>query len=326
MGLELLVRLVLAKRWLRRDALGALVLAGALGLFALWTALQPADNGFLAQTNRIKPAAGAFIYIANALIDRLTPFSSAHQTGPDVVGAMGLSLIMLGLIARLVWFGRDRVLSVALLATLIAFATLVFASSWHAGVLFTFILFVLWTQWDNPVDAATRRILIGALALLEVLQGIQTVHSGLMDLGGDYSAGRPAAAALTQWRAAHPGKTVAAFGGQSFEVQAWLPGNPFANYHQGAPDPQFVVWSTRESWHALPNPREWAQLLATRPDAVLASQVWLPKAVQRDPAGQACAAGYVLNRIFPAMMPWRGIPEDNSLLLFERATTGPCRR
>jgi len=326
MGVELLVRLVLAKRWLRSDALGALALAGAMGLFALWTALQPADNGFLGQTDRVKSNVGAFIYLANALFDRVTPWSSAHQSGPDVIAGMALSLVFFGLVVRLVWAGRDRALVLALLATLIGFATFVFASSWHAGVLFGFVLFVLWTQWDNPVDAGTRRVLIALLALLEVMQGMQTVHSGMEDLANDYSAGRPAAIALTQWRAAHPGKTVAAFGGQSFEVQPWLPGNPFSNYHNGAPNPQFVVWSTHETWHALPKPDEWAKLLASRPDAVLASHVWLHKAVQRDPAGQACRAGYVLTREFPAWMPWRGIPEENSLLLFERATSGACAR
>jgi hypothetical protein len=326
MGLELLVRLIAARRWLRADALVALALAGAMGLFALWSAWQPADNGFLAQTSRVKPAAGAFIYIANALFDRVTPWSSAHQTGVDVVAGIALSLLLIALIVRLVWAGRDRALSLALLATLIGFATVVFASSWHAGVLFAFILFVVWTQWDNPVDAPTRRWLIGALALLEVVQGIQTLHSGIEDLAGDYSAGRPAAAALMAWRAAHPGKTIAAFGGQSFEVQPWLPTNVFANYHNGAPHPQFVVWTTSEAWHALPNPREWGQLLATHPDAVLAARVWLPKPVQADLAGQACRAGYDVARVFPAAMPWRGIPEDNSLFLLVRATSGACVR
>ena len=324
MGLELLVRLVLARRWLRSDAVGALGLAGALGLFAMWTALQPADNGFLSQTDRVKPAVGAFIYLANALFDRVTPWSSAHQSGPDVVAGMALSLVLFGLVVRLVWAGRDRVLTLALLATLIGFATFVFASSWHAGVLFVFIVFVMWTQWDNPVDARTRQWLIGGLALLEVVQAVQTVHTGMQDLASDYSAGHSAAIGITQWQAAHPGKTIAAFGGQSFEVQPWLPANPFANYHNGAPHPQFVVWSTHDTWHALPNPREWGALLATHPDAVLASHVWLHKAAQRDPAGAACRAGYVIAQVFPAWMPWRGIPQDNSLILFERATSGAC--
>jgi hypothetical protein len=326
MGLDLLARLVPARRWARPDALGALALAGGLGLFALWTAWQPADNGFLAQTTRLKPIAGGFIYIANALFDRVTPWSGAHQTGPDVVAGIGLSLCLLGLIVRLTWAGRDRILMLVLMATLIGFASVIYAGSWHAGVLFAFVLFVLWTQWNNPVDAPTRRLLIGALAVLELMQGVQTVRSGLQDLGGNYSAGRPAAAAVMAWRAAHPGKTIAAFGGQSFEVQPWLPGNVFANYHKAAPDPQYVVWAASETWHALPKPAEWQQLLATHPDAVLASQIWLPKPVQRDVAGAACRSGYMVNQAFAASMPWRGIPEDNTLILLERATTGPCAR
>jgi hypothetical protein len=324
LGLDLLVRLVIARRWFDARAIGALLLVGALGLVALATAWQPADNGFLAQTSRLNPLAGGFIYLANALFDRITPWSTLHQHGADVVAGIVLSLGLLGLIVRLVLAGRDRALVLVMLGTLIGFASVIYAGSWHAGVLFTFVLFVLWTQWHNPVDARMRIILVAALAVLELAQGVQTLRSGMQDLAGDYSAGRPAAAAVTAWRAAHPGKTIAAFGGQSFEVQPWLPENVFVNYHGAAPHPQFVVWTTRETWHALPRPAEWGALLATHPDAILASRIWLPKAAQRDPAGQACRAGYAVLRLFPAAMPWRGIPQDNTLILFERASSGPC--
>ncbi len=324
MGLELLVRLAVARRIVRADALAALALAGSLGLIAVATAWQPADNGFLSQATRLSPAAAGFIYVANALFDRVTPWSGTHQSGPDVEAGILLSLYLLGLIVWLTLRGRDRVLSLAILATLIGFASVIYTCTWHSGVLFAFILFVLWTQWSNPVDARTRRLLIVGLALLEVTQAVQTLRSGVQELNGDYSAGRPAAEAVMAWRANHPGAQIAAFGGQSFEVQPWLPHNVFANYHNGAPDPQFVVWAKKETWHALPRPAEWGGLLATHPDAVLASRIWLPKAVQRDPAGQACRAGYVINRVFPAAMPWRGILEDNTLILFERATGGRC--
>ncbi len=324
LGLELLVRLVMARRWTDRRAITALALVGTLGLFALATAWQPADNGFLAQTTPLNRWIAGFIYMDNALFDRVTPWSSAHQSGVDVVAGVVLSLGLLGLIVRLVRAGRDRALVLAMLGTLIGFASVIHAASWHAGVLFTFVLFVLWTQWHNPVDARTRGILIAALGVLELMQGVQTLRSGMQDIAGDYSAGRPAAAAVTAWRAAHPGKTIAAFGGQSFEVQPWLPENVFVNYHQAASHPQFVVWTTQETWHALPRPAEWGTLLATHPDAILASRIWLPNAEQRDPAGQACRAGYVVDRVFPAAMPWRGIPEDNTLILFERASSGPC--
>ena len=324
LGLDLLVRLVLARRLGDWRARGSLVLAGGLGLFALWTVWQPADNGFMAQVTRLNPVGSATVFVANALFDRVTPWRADHQSGLDVVLGLLLSAIFLGLIVRLVLAGRDRVLMLTMPVVLIVFSGAVLASSWHGGVLFMVVLFVLWTQWHNPVDVPTRRLLIGAFALLELMQGAQTMRSGLQDLRGNYSAGRPAAAAVMAWRTGHPGKTIAAFGGQSFEVQPWLPYNVFANYHNAAPKPQYVVWATRETWHALPRPAEWPLLLATRPDAVLAAQVWLPNAVQRDVVGSACRSGYVLTQVFPAAMQWRGIAEDNSLFLLERATTGPC--
>ena len=264
------------------------------------------------------------LFVANALIDRVTPWSTEHQNGLDVVLGMVLSVGFLGLVVRLVLAGRDRVVMLTIPVALIVFSGAVLASSWHGGVLFMIVLFVLWTQWHNPVDLPTRRLLIGAIALLELAQGMQTVHSGLYDVANAYSAGHPAADAVTAWRAAHPGARIDAFGGQSFETQPWLARNVFDNYHHGAPHPQFVRWNTDETWHALPAPREWHETLATHPDAVLAATVWLPGAVKADPAGQACRAGYVLTRTFPAAMLWRGLRIDNTLYLFERATGGPC--
>lgn len=325
LGLELLWRLYAARQLFTARALGALTLAAALGLFALWTAWQPADNGFMNQVSRLNPYASAAVFVANALFNRVIPWQTTHQTGTEAVSGMLMSAVFLALVVRLVWAGRDRLIMLAIPAVLIVFSGAVLASSWHGGVLFIAVIFVLWTQWANPVNPRTRRIVIGALALLEIAQGAQALRGGLYDIAEPYSAGRPAAAAVMAWRADHPGKTIAAFGGQAFETQPWLPENVFANYHGGAPHPQFVRWNADETWHALPHPQEWAALLATHPDAVLAADVWLPGGFKRDLAGSACRAGYVLRQTFPAAMVWRGIPENNALYLMERATTGPCR-
>lgn len=324
LGLDLLVRLVLARRLGDWRALAALAVVGALGLFSLWTGWQPRDNGFMAQLTHMNPYGSALVFVANGLFDRVTFWSTAKQGGLDVLLGVALSALLLGLTARLVLAGRDRVLMLALPVAMIVFAGVVLASSWHGGMLFIFVLFVLWTQWHNPVSPQFRRILIAVIALLEVMQGVQMVHSGLGDVAGDYSAGRPAAAGVMAWRAAHPGKAIAAFGGHSFETQPWLPYNVYANYHGGAPHPQFVRWNTDETWHGLPHPDEWAALLAAKPDAILAAHVWLPKPVQDDPAAAVCGAGYVPVHIYRAAMQWRGIPENNTMYLFERATSGPC--
>jgi len=326
MGLDLLVRLAQARRLTDRAALGALALAGALGLFALWTAWQPADNGFMAQVTRLNPIGSALVFVGNGLFDRVTPWSQQHQNGLDVIAGLLLSALLLGLMARLVLAGRDRVLMLAMPLTVIAFSGAVLASSWHGGVLFMVVVFVLWTQWHNPVGPRTRQDLIAVLALLEASQALQTAHSGIYDLGHDYSAGRPAAAAVLEWRAQHPGGRIAAYGGQSFETQPWLPVNVFDNYHHGAPHPQFVRWNRDETWHALPHPPEWDALLATHPDAILAATIWLPKPVQADLPGQACRSGYIVARSFPAAMLWRGNVIDNTLYLLERAPAGVCAR
>jgi len=330
MGLELLARQIAARRIFQPPALAALALAGVCGLFALWTVWQPADNGFLAQAGPQNPLAAMLLFVANALFDRVTVWSAINQAGPEYGIAILLSVMLLGQIVRLAMTGRERALSLALLAAPILFAAMVYSEPWHAGVFFVLIVFVLWINWDNPVidtdDAQARRILIGALVLLEVMQGVQTLHSGIEDIDGRYSAGKPAAQAIMAWRSGHPQGRIAAFGMQSFETQPWLGRNEFANYHGGMPTPQYVNWATSEPWHALPKPAEWNQLLTTRPDLVLAAQIWLPSAMKQDPQRAACRAGYDVAQVFAAGIIWRGVVIDNPLILFARATSGPCAK
>jgi hypothetical protein len=330
LGLEWLVRLILLRRAFRARPLAALALAGGCGLFALWTVWQPSDNGFLAQTAPQNPLAATLLFIANALVDRAAVWSAANPSGPDFGMGILLSVLLLGQIVRLVLTGRDRALSLALLITPILFAMTVYSEPWHAGVFFAIVVFVLWINWGNPVadpaDAQARRILIVALALLEVMQGVQTLHSGFEDIEGAYSAGRPAAQAIIAWRGSHPGGQIAAFGMQSFETQPWLPYNVFANYHGGTASPQYVNWAVGEPWHALPKPVEWRALLATAPDLVLAAQMWLPSEVRQDVPRRACAAGYTVAQTFPAGMIWRGVVIDNPLILLARATSGACAK
>jgi len=330
LGLELLVRQIAARRIFQRQALAALALAGVGGLFALWTVWQPADNGFLAQTAPQKPLGATLLFLANALFDRGTAWSAVSQAGPEFGIGILLSVLLLGQFVRLALTGRDRALSLALLAAPIMFTAAVYSEPWHAGVFFALIVFVLWINWGNPAtdpdDAQARRILIVALSLLEVMQGMQTLHSGIEDIHGSYSAGKPAARAIMAWRNDHPQGRIAAFGMQSFETQPWMPRNVFANYHGGTPTPQYVNWAAGEPWHALPGPAEWSRLLATRPDLVLAAQNWLPSDVKQDPGRAACRAGYGIAQTFAAGMIWRGVVIDNPLILFARATSGPCAK
>ena len=330
LGLELFVRQIAARRMFRRHVLTALALAGGCGVFALWTMWQPADNGFLAQAGPQNSLGATLLFIANALFDRITVWSAANQAGPELGAGILASVMVLGQVVRLALTGADRVLSLALLAVPIMFAAMVYSEPWHAGVFFTLMVFVLWINWNNPVthpdDAQARRILVVALTVLELMQGIQTLHSGVEDIAGSYSAGKPAAQAIMAWRDRHPGGRIAAFGMQSFETQPWLARNVFANYHGGAAKPQFVNWAAGEPWHALPKPAEWDQLLATRPDLVLAAHSWLPGDMKADLHDAACRAGYTVIQTFAAGIIWRGVVIDNPLILLGRARSGPCHK
>lgn len=330
LGVELLVRLIVVRRVFWARGLVALAVAGGCGVFALWTVWQPADNGFLAQTLPQNHVAATLLFMANALFDRGLVWRGLVPGGAETGLGILLSVLLVGQIVRLALTGRYRAVSLALLGAPVVFAGLVYSEPWHAGVFFALVVFVLWINWGNPVadpgDAQARRVLVVALSLLFVMQGVQTLHSGIEDIYGSYSSGKPAAEAIMAWRKDHPQGRIAAYGMQSFETQPWLPRNVFANYHDGTPKPQFVDWASSEPWHALPAPAEWGQLLATRPDLVLAAWTWLPADVKQDPGPAACRAGYNIAQVFTSGMIWRGVVLTNPLILFSRATSGPCAK
>jgi hypothetical protein len=299
-------------------------LAGGLGLVALWTAWQPADNGYLHADMRLGPVASLVMYVANAFIDRITIWSAGPPRVIDLLVGFLISMLLQRPIVRLIMSGKNRLMALAVMGTLIVFSVVIYSSPWHSGLLFLFWVFLLWIELERPVSSVLQRSATAAVMVVCLLQAIETLRSGIWDIENVYSPGSSAASALTAYRRQHPRDHVAAFGFKSFEVQPWLPQNPFDNYHHAAPRPSYVVW-LRESWSPRVNPANWRRMLERRPNLILASSIDLGgRGYNLLP--QACAAGYGIRQSFPGAMVWRGVAiEDQTLTMFERGSTNGCK-
>lgn len=307
----------------------ALLVVGGLGLFALWSAWQPADNGYLQPEMLPSPISASVAYLCNAFIDRVSVWSSTLQGKVDVFLAAILTIVIQRPVLRLVMAGNNRLVTLAALAAPIAFSAFVYGERWHAGVLFLLWVFALWINWDNIVAPAVRRHVMLAVAGVFLAQGVQTLHSGLLDIATPYASARPAAIALSAWHAAHPQARIDAFSYRSFGVQPWLAGNPYANYHHGAPHPAYVIWSRNEPWPNGTNgtnPAFWQSELASGPDLIVAGRA--PTDSDRNALlPTACRMGYGLDQSFPAEMIWRGARiEDETLYFYLRGSQRGCVR
>jgi hypothetical protein len=328
LGLELAWQLFNA----RRRSVGALALVGGLGLFALFCAWQPADNAFLQPQLRTPPVMTLVVYLCNAFVDQLWVWAPATGNKWDVLGSIALTLVLQRPVVALILAGRQRMMALGVVGVLLALAALVHAALWHAGVFFVFWVFLLWISWGNPLPARDRRQLIAAMGIIFALQAVQTVRSGLWDIGHVYAPGRQAAAAITAWRSTHPQGRIFGYGDYAFGVQPWFAGNVFANYHNGDPRMSYVRWDKGEpwmagAWHMRTRMDFWHRVLAGRPDLIVASQVNRNglDGTLADLAPDACRAGYGVRAVLPGTMIWRGAMAGNqTLTLFERAQSGPC--
>jgi len=337
LGLELAWRLLNAGRMVQKSALLALATAGGLGMLALACAWQPGDNGFLQPQSHANPIMTVSVYLCNAFVDHVALWNPALVSKYDVFVSVLLTFILQRPVIALIWAGKDRVMAFGLLGVLLIFAALVYATLWHAGIFFLFWIFVLWVEWGNPVSAADRRQVIAALAIILSLQSVQALRSGLWDVASVYSPGQETAQVIKDWRAEHPGGRIFVYGDYAFGVQPWLDGNPFANYHNGDPHISYIRWDRHEPWMAGAwtsgtQMAYWHTMLASAPDPATPDLIVASPVNRNWSAGyranlvpDACRAGYALLRVLPGTMIWRGtLSGDQSLLVFERQSRGPC--
>jgi hypothetical protein len=334
LGLELAWQIVKGQRIRQTPSMIGLAIGAALGLFALFCAWQPSDNDYLQPQLLGNSLMIVLVYYCHAFIDRIAVWSSNPQSSLDEFFSVALSLVFLEPVTRLVMAGKNKVLAFGIFAILTLFSALVYARTWHAGILFLFWIFILWVEWGNPLSTTLRRNVVVAMSAILALQSIQTLRTGLWDIDHVFSPGKQTADAVLAYRATHPHARIDGYGDFSFNVQPWMDGNVFANYHHGDKRFSYILWDRQEpwmagSWHESTHSNFWHKVLADKPDLIVASPLNRlgVGGYRADLVPEACAAGYGVRGIFPGTMIWRGmLAGDETLYLFERQTNGPCAR
>jgi len=301
-----------------RAGCAGLVVGAALGLGALLTAWQPADNGFLHPEQRPPALFAALHFVAEAFVDRLAVWRLPSPDG-QLLG-MGLSIALL--VPALLLARRAALLTLvaALIAVLVGFSAFTYASAWHSGILFLVWIFALWIAWPAmAASAPLRPVVLASMAIVALVQAAEAFESGWWDIHHPYSGSARAADALRGWRADHPQGRLAAAGFMAFAVQPYFRGNVFANYQGGAPRPSYIVWTRGAPWHPFEPLREADKALAGDYDALLLSNFAIgPSALSRF-RRSADARGYRLAATCPGDTEWKGyLSGDDTLLLFVR--------
>lgn len=326
LGLELAWRIWSTDKWRTASGIGALLLAGVFGIAALATVMQPADNDFLRPEWRPTVFASFVKYISNAFIDRLVGWSTAPVNAVNILVGCGLSLILQRPVIGLVSASRNRLLALAIIGVLIGFSVFIYSSPWHAGLLFLFWIFILWTNWDVAISSRLRREILISLTLICLLQATETIGAGVWDLRSKYAQGEAAAAIVADYRESHPGARVAGLGYKAFDIQPWLPVNAFANYHGGSARPAYILWDKSEDWSTRVNHETLRKISQGRFDLVVASP-FDPHDGIVDLKRWGCKSGYVVRQTLPATMIWRGAKfEDERLMILERGNAGCARQ
>ncbi|WP_176590844.1 hypothetical protein [Sphingobium sp. EM0848] len=322
LGLEFLGRLVRNSSLPGAKAWAALAIAGTLGLLALATAWQPADNGFL-PAERERPIYIAIDFVRNAFVDGVPPLGTGGSDMLQFILGFEGSILFLIPSAVLIRAAGHGILALAMLTALIGFSILTYASAWHGGLLFLFWIFLLWISWPTTVSISMRRWLVGTIAIICAWQGAQSIRTGLWDIGHIFSPGREAAKVIANYRATHPDGRIAAYGFKVFSAQPWLHANPFFNYHEGAPKPAYLSWKKSEPWKPFGDSREWSAIFRSHPDLIVASTS-LQNGRRDQLMAHACQAGYGISQILPGAMMWRGrlVQDDTIMILTKRSGSG----
>lgn len=319
MGAELCVALFKAGRAQNIRNGAALLLLASMGLFALFCAWQPADNAFIREHRAPIPIIIAFVN--QAFVNRVAIFSTEDVGRLEATLGFAITILALWPSLRLIARGSARWLALAVGGALLAFSGLTYASFWHSGLLYLFWIFSLWVSW--PASGPVTRSLPVGLGVIAVAQLTAAIQTGSWDYRHVYSPAGAAAAFVADYRAAHPHASTAAFGYKTFAMQPYWPGNQFDNYKGGAAHPAWLDWRRGQTWDPFAARLAWLNLLAEKPDLIIASM----SAVGRAPVPEGtCAAGYRVIRRFRGQMIWRGteVEDDTILLLEHRNNPSDC--
>jgi hypothetical protein len=298
-----------------------LLLAAGLGLIALTTAWQPADNDYSIATT-LPLLARVLNYLREGLVDSSHPLSVAFVGPGDKAWGALLSMAVMLLTAALLARSSIFAVSAAMAAALVAFSTYLYASPWHSGLLMLWWLFALWIGWSD-ILASRRRWMMATILMTAVLgvQAAQSAITGLWDCRNAYSSAPRVAIFVVEWQKAHPAGKIVAIGYKPFELQPYFPQNIFTNYHEGQARPAYARWDRREPYHYVYDRQvaSFEDALERNGDMVLAQTAGMTPAILARCLDLARRHGYRPARFYRAHQMWRAHrAASESILVFER--------
>ncbi len=227
-----------------------------------------------------------------------------YQIREAFSSALPIALVSLAL--SVFWMARNRTaLYFALPAGLVvAFSSFIYASPWHAGVLFMLWLFAMWIASSrNP--RTTPLYVWFAWAMVLGMHVYWAARAGLTDINEPYSGSKAVAENIAPDVAA--GKRIAGRGFYLIAVQPYFGKNIFVNYYGGR---NLAFWFPTPSNDLADSP---ASLASQHPDVIVVS-LWRMQPWQQDKLIRSLSDyGYTAIREFPGKIIWKtGILVDDS--------------
>jgi hypothetical protein len=303
---------------LKPRAWAGVMLYAVLGLLATVEAWPPKDINFLNPKPDDNPLLHALILVSEAVIDRVDLWS---LTPPPLWSRWAGAGATLAILAPAAWLWlRARTLPLAglIFAGLLGFSALKYGNLWHAGIVFLALMFCLWISWGSVgrLGTGARRGLMGALAVLVLVQAGYAVAAGARGVLTLYSPAQPVAEALRRT----PNARIGAAGFKAFAVQPYFTRNIFANYEGGRARPAYYLWRRGEDPIPGLGEAEWRRTAAAGYDRLLLSTFnvmgW------NGPARyilDAWRAGYCPSAVYSGEMIWKTyVMESDDMMLFDR--------
>ncbi|MGC1301137.1 MAG: hypothetical protein WA840_02075 [Caulobacteraceae bacterium] len=301
------------KAWLASLIYAALAMAAVL---QAWPVADIDSNGAMQQPRPV----WALVMISEAFIDRMDVFAPTAPGAISRLGGIALTLFVLTPVGILCARAQLAAVFFGGLLAFFIFSALEHGAPWHAGVLFLYVVALMWMAWPSlgRLSRADRSCLNAVLAAIVIYGAGCTALAFARDVRNPYSSSSAAAAAVEKLRASQPGARIAVLGHRAFSVQPKFPSNIFVNYNEGAARPAYFEWSFHQPLRPRPEASDLKRtLVGIRPDMVLMSMVAdIPKAL-----AVAKANGYCAAQTLHGSLVWKSYALEDDLITVLR----PCR-
>ena len=227
-----------------------------------------------------------------------------------------LRLALIPLALSLFWMTRNRVALYFVLPAglVLAFSSVVYASPWHAGILFLLWLFAMWIAGGRHPRTTPLYVWLAWVIVLGS-HIYWAASAGLRDFNAPYSGSMALAENIAPDVAA--GKRIAGVGYFLTAAQPYFPKNILMNYH-GGQSPAF--WFPYRSDTLTDSP---ASLASQHPDLIVVALGRMRQSRRGQLIRELSESGYTEIREFPGEIIWKSGSLGSDSFLAARKKVNP---